>query len=465
MVGAATWPHEGYSAYERTVQEQDLKKVDLSAVPKSAFVSSSNLYDPTVPDAALERALEDVDHKVSADFQVPDEIKASVKFWMRVYTQYSTQHIVIFDANNMNTIFEVLDFRELAETARNPVVYEIVSNNKIKKTIASYKSAFAALAKNPHPKHPTREETIILSKVKNPSRKALVELGAGLKYIRGQRDNLMSGLLAAESFLPKMEMIFAKMKVPVELTRLSLVESSFNLRATSKCGASGVWQFMPAPGKKFMTIDDEINIDERRSPLKSTVAAAKMLYWNYHYLGSWALAVISYNHGLKNLPRLKGKDGEFTKIAHLFDPKSKVKALGWASRSYYSEFLAALYAETYRNLFFGEVPSSGIRPIAFEQLTKDETALSYAMEKVVPLEEFRFLNADIEDIHQVLPKGFWVAVPSEADNINGFVALALGKDKSRKIASHHHHHSHHHSHHEAHQQAHPHSNNIAKKSG
>jgi hypothetical protein len=433
---AASLPYTVYSAYDRPVAWSDMSALDLRAALRSQYASKGNLYDPVISESAIDLVLQDADHRISRDFQVPPQIKADVGFWLRIYTAYTTQHVVLFDGKDMGVIYEVIDLRQLADTARNPVVYEIVSKNRIQKALDAYRRAFASLARNPHPKRPNREEGIILSKMKYlPHRHSFRDLGASFKTMRGQRDNLIKGLLAAEAFFPKMEMIFTRMNVPPELTRLSLVESSFNLKATSKVGASGVWQFMPNIGKKFLVMNDQISVDERRSPLKSTFAAAKMLKWNRNYLGSWILAVISYNHGLKNLPRLKGPH-EFSRFANLFDGCRKTPLLGFASRSYYSEFLATLYAESYRNLFFGEIPSSSIRPITLRQLPRNETALNYAMEKGISFQEFSLLNADVQDIHKPLPRGFWIAVPGEADDIDDFVRVAQGLKRKQPSSPH-----------------------------
>jgi len=53
------------------------------------------------------------------------------------------------------------------------------------------------------------------------------------------------------------------------------VESSFNLNAYSKFGASGIWQFTRSTGKQFLTID--YAVDERQDPIRASHAAAKFL--------------------------------------------------------------------------------------------------------------------------------------------------------------------------------------------
>jgi membrane-bound lytic murein transglycosylase D len=426
------WSVPTHSAYDRPVAWSDMSSLDLRSVLRSQYASQGNLYDPLVSDSTIDLVLRDADQKISKDFHIPPPLRTSVGFWLRIYTKYSTQHVVIFDSNHMDLIYEVIDLRPVFEKARNQAAFEKNSKIKVQRTLNLYRTAFLSLSRNPHPKKPTREQKVVLAKLKSLGhRHTFRELCSHLKSIRGQRDSIIKGLLAAEVFLPKMELIFSRMKVPVEIARLSLVESSFNLKALSKVGALGVWQFMPSPGNKYLMIDRNKRIDERRSPLKSTLAATQLLLWNFHHLGNWPLAIISYNHGLKNLPRLRNQKANFRKISNLFNGCTQKPLLGWASRNYYSEFLAALYAESYRTLFFGETPSPMTRSILFHRLAKRQSGLSFALERGVSLQEFQLFNTDIEDIHKPLPKGFWVAIPGEGDDIEAFVASTLNSKRKK----------------------------------
>ena len=71
-----------------------------------------------------------------------------------------------------------------------------------------------------------------------------------------------------------MEKTFREEGIPPIITRLAFVESMFNLKARSRVGASGIWQFMPQTAKKYMRINRLV--DERNSPFKATKGAAKV---------------------------------------------------------------------------------------------------------------------------------------------------------------------------------------------
>lgn len=96
--------------------------------------------------------------------------------------------------------------------------------------------------------------------------------------------------------------IFDRYGVPAELTTLSIVESAVSTTAVSHAGAAGVWQLMPATARDYGLRVDGI-IDERFDLEKSTHAAARYLHNTYEQLGSWPLAVMSYNCGIGNVRR------------------------------------------------------------------------------------------------------------------------------------------------------------------
>jgi len=406
------------------------------AITRTQFASPKNRYDSTVSELVLERVLKDEDHKISAEFQIYPEFEMSTKFWLKIYSQYSTKDVVIYDSKNMNLIYEVIDLRPIQLHSRNAVVFEILSDRKVKKSIAAYKKAFIALDKNHAPKHPSREQALILKAVKTS--KAPIhwkEMALTIKSMKGQRDPIIQGLLNGEEYFPKMEKLFIQAGVPVELTRLCLVESSFNIKAGSKVGASGIWQIMPAVGKQYLKMNESKGIDERLSPLKSSIAAAKLLRFNYKYLGSWILAVVSYNHGFRGLPRLKPDAYRFSKIAHLFHDSEHVSGkkkavLGWASKNYYSEYLAILHATMYAKQIYGDLPALPThRDFEFVRLTKAKTGLDFMKENKISSKEFFAYNSDIQNLKKPLLKGLWLSFPGKNQNFQEMVDHSLGAHK------------------------------------
>ena len=85
--------------------------------------------------------------------------------------------------------------------------------------------------------------------------------------------------------------------MPTELALLPFVESAMNPVALSHAKAAGLWQFIPATGKRY-DLDQNWWADNRRDVVKSTDAALEYLQTIYAMHGNdWFLALASYNWG------------------------------------------------------------------------------------------------------------------------------------------------------------------------
>lgn len=100
----------------------------------------------------------------------------------------------------------------------------------------------------------------------------------------------------AGRYAPVLSKILNDQGLPRDLIFLSMAESGFQNAARSWAKAVGPWQFMPFTGKKF-GLDVGFYLDERRDPLKATVAASSYLRYLYEMFGSWELAMAGYNAG------------------------------------------------------------------------------------------------------------------------------------------------------------------------
>lgn len=100
-------------------------------------------------------------------------------------------------------------------------------------------------------------------------------------------------------YFPMIREIFTAKNLPIELAYISMLESGFNPTIKSHAGARGLWQFMPATGRRF-GLKVNKDVDERCLPKKSTYAAAeyfKDLIAEFGGKSSIMLAMASYNAG------------------------------------------------------------------------------------------------------------------------------------------------------------------------
>ncbi len=284
-------------------------------------------------------------------------LDTEVQFWKEVFSKYSVYEIVIHDSRHLDRVYSVLDFQYLRDEGWSDAEVGSYLNDKAREEKERIRSLLLQLhtASSDGDSIAFTEEEQRLRKLfdKDTAADKFLE-AADEERIRGQRglrERFATAIRVSRRYLPEMESIFRREGLPLELTRLPFVESCFNVKAYSKVGAAGIWQFMPGSARRYMTVGD--SIDERRDPLRATEAAARYLRADYEALGSWPLALTAYNHGRAGMQRAVESMGSSDLVTIVRGYRGP--AFGFASRNFYAEFLAAVAVEKGYRDHFGEI--------------------------------------------------------------------------------------------------------------
>ncbi len=332
----------------------------------------------------------------------PPKLRTAVNFWIRVYTQIDTDAGFLHDPKNLGVVYETVHFRPGSSLwERRRVV------NRERDRIAAQLRRIAAGVRPLTP----QERRILALWGPHVRAARLREAADDIRFQLGQSNRFKAGLIRSGAWQRAIARALAAHGVPPELAALPLVESSYNPRAYSKDGAAGLWQFMPGTARPLLRINAAL--DQRFDPFSATVAAARLLSYNYRILGSWPLAITAYNQGVAGVLDAVHSLGT-RDIATIVERYHSV-TFGFASRNFYVAFLAALYIERHAQRFFGHLHR--LPEEHFRELTLPAYVSMAALERVldVPLARLHELNPALRrsvwDGELDVPKGYRLRLP------------------------------------------------------
>jgi membrane-bound lytic murein transglycosylase D len=273
---------------------------------------------------------------VPAEFEKPAALVPSVAFWKRVYAEWRVDDIALHDEQDLGLVYRVL--RAPPHGGKDD------RGRTRRQVVAAAVAETAAALRSLHKKKPTspaglsdveREVFVALQDNRRTDKYAHAD---NVRAQNGMFERFVSGHQKSGLYEQFITEEMTRNGLPRELIGIAYVESLFHTGARSKVGAAGIWQFMSYTGREYMHLNAVV--DERWDPLLATESAARYLRQAKKELGTWPLAVTSYNYGRGGMRELANKAG--TNDFGVILTVSKAKRFGFAARNYYASFLAVL---------------------------------------------------------------------------------------------------------------------------
>ena len=279
----------------------------------------------------------------SSLFPLPDVLRPNVTFWKRVFAVFDRNGGLLHDMEDVSIVYHIWYNDLPGDTPLRQGMIDEARNR--------YRAILGTLADGKR-FDLTSDEQRVWEMFKGKQYPGAFRAAMNtMRFQGGMRSRFAEGLVRSWSYLSEMEQIFAEAGLPLELTRLPHIESSFENRALSKAGAGGIWQIMPATGLRFLRVDGRM--DERYHIRTATMAAAQILRENYERLGTWPLAITAYNHGANGMKQAVATVG--TTDFGIIVQRYRGPLFGFASQNFYAEFLAALDVSQNYKQYFGDL--------------------------------------------------------------------------------------------------------------
>lgn len=346
----------------------------------------------------------------SAEFPLPAGLEDAVGFWRNVFAVWSRGQVAIHDNRHLGLVYEVVDLPGPIEESYTALQRDFVRGRR-ELWSARLRTLEQKLVRNQPLDRNERELREKIRTQAGPT--AFVGAADRVRSQRGVRERFLRGLIISGRYDAKFREVFRRHGLPEDLAFIPHVESSFQVNAVSHAGAAGVWQFMRPTARDFMRVDNVI--DERLDPVVAADGAARYLRSAYARLGSWPLAITSYNHGVGGMQRARAAMGDdIVRIVEHWDGRH----FGFASRNFYAEFLAVRHIVRNADRYFPGVrldPPLDDVPVV---LRSNMMAADIAREHRVALSDLMARNlawrAPIRTGRAPVPAGTTVWVPRAA---------------------------------------------------
>ncbi|NNC98680.1 MAG: LysM peptidoglycan-binding domain-containing protein, partial [Gammaproteobacteria bacterium] len=354
-------------------------------------------------------------------FACPSSLRPRVSFWVEVFSRWDTSTAIFHDKDNPHRVYSTIKRKQGCRRSRNGDSIDR-ERKRLTKTLQTIASRVAA-------RKPLTESQLQIEKlfIGEP----VSEIRAAAHRIRcqsGNQDRMEQALKQFQLFRPTILDALESQNLSPELQYLPFVESAFNPEALSHLGAAGLWQIMPATGRRLGLTVNHV-VDERYDPTRATYAAAKYFRDSVDDLSDTAFenghsvtpknlnpfVVTSYNYGVRgmqNAIRQVGLNYERLLVEY------KSPNFQTAVKNFYASFLAARYvAKNVEDFFPGLQANQQDRIYSYNTVKLDRATSIKRLSKELQVDKdlLKRLNPALKRVvwqdKALVPKNYKLQLP------------------------------------------------------
>lgn len=220
-------------------------------------------------------------------------------------------------------------------------------------------------------------------------KKIIQQLTHKLKFYNNNKRDL-------EFYLPLFHEKLSNEKLPVELKYLPVVESNLNPTATSKVGATGLWQLMFYTAVENGLVMNSY-VDERMDPVKSTTAAVRYLKKLYDIHKEWNLAVASYNAGPRTISKAIQRSGGYQNYWNIrpFLPRE--------TANYIPSFFATIYVLEYAKEHRINIDNNSNYFFKTDSILIKQKVSMHQVSNALNISEDKLTDLNPSYVHKIIP--------------------------------------------------------------
>ena len=220
-------------------------------------------------------------------------------------------------------------------------------------------------------------------------KKIIQQLTHKLKFYNKKKRDL-------EFYLPLFHEKLSNEKLPVELKYLPVVESNLNPTATSKVGATGLWQLMFYTAVENGLVMNSY-VDERMDPVKSTTAAVRYLKKLYDIHKEWNLAVASYNAGPRTISKAIQRSGGYQNYWNIrpFLPRE--------TANYIPSFFATIYVLEYAKEHGINIDNNSNYFFKTDSILIKQKVSMHQVSNALNISEDKLTDLNPSYVHKIIP--------------------------------------------------------------